>query len=155
MKPIFLIATLSILSVGCAITYAPPKTIAPNTSQRIVGSPSALFKATKQTLVLEGFQITNSDESVGVISTAPKEMRLTPELADCGKTLGLDYLKDNRTSSKVAYGAIISENKVTLKVAMSATYLPSNDIQSITLTCVSRGVLEDELLNKIAASAKN
>jgi hypothetical protein len=151
----FLITAFSILSVGCAVNYVPPTITAPNTSQKIVGSSSALLKATKQILVLEGFQITNSDESAGVISTAPKEMRLTPELADCGKTLGLDYLKDNRTSSKVGYGAIISENKVTLKVTMSATYLPANDSQSITLTCVSRGVLENQLLNKIAALVKN
>ena len=155
MKSLRLIALVSTLSVGCAITYSPPTTVAPNTSQRIMGSSSTLFKTTKQILVLEGFQITNSDESAGVISTASKEMRLTPELADCGTTLGLDYLKDNRTSSKVGYGAIISENKVTLKVTMSATYLPANDSQSITLTCVSRGVLENQLLNKIAALVKN
>ena len=150
-----LIAFCVVLISGCAFTYTPPTTVAPIASQKIVGSPSALLKATKQVLVLEGFQITNSDESAGVISTAPKDMRLTPELADCGKTLGLDYLKDNRTSSKVAYGALISENKVTLKVTMSATYLPANDDQSITLTCVSRGVLESQLLNKIAIAVKN
>lgn len=150
-----LITIFSILSVGCAVTYVPPTAVAPNTSQRIVGSSSTLIKATKQILVLEGFQITNSDESAGVISTAPKEMRLTPELADCGKTLGLDYLKDNRTSSKVGYGAIISQDRVILKATMSATYLPANDSQSITLTCVSKGVLENQLLNKIAASVKS
>jgi len=149
------IIVFCILSTGCALTYTPPTTVAPITSQRIVGSSNTLLKATKQVLVLEGFQITNSDESAGVISTAPKEMRLTPELADCGKTLGLDYLKDNRTSSKVGYGAIISDNKVTLRVTMSATYLPANDSQSITLTCVSRGILENQLLNKIAVAVKN
>jgi len=151
----FILAILVVGLFGCAMTYSPPTTIAPNTSQRIMGASSTLFKTTKQVLVLEGFQITNSDESAGVISTAPKEMRLTPELADCGTTLGLDYLKDNRTSSKVGYGALISENKVTIKATMSATYLPANDSQSITLTCVSKGILENQLLNKIAASVKN
>ena len=155
MKPSRLIAIVAILSAGCAVTYVPPTTVAPNTSQRITGSSSELFKTTKQVLVLEGFQITNSDEKAGVISTAPKDMRLTPELADCGTTLGLDYLKDNRTSSKVGYGALISDNKVTLKATMSATYLPANDSQSITLTCVSRGILENQLLNKIATAVKN
>ena len=79
---------------------------------------------------------------------------MNPELADCGTTLGLDYLKDNRTSSKVSYGVLVSENKVTLKATMSATYLPGNASQSITLTCVSRGVLEDQVLKKIAEAAK-
>jgi hypothetical protein len=155
MKKLWLLLLITVLFSGCALTYTPPTTVASIASQRIVGSSNTLLKTTKQVLVLEGLQITNSDESAGVISTAPKEMRLTPELADCGKTLGLDYLKDNRTSSKVGYGAIISENKVTLKATMSATYLPANDSQSITLTCVSRGILENQLLNRIAVAAKN
>lgn len=141
-------------AAGCATTYKQPTTIAPDASQRIAGSPTVLLRAAKQVLVSEGFQITNADEAAGVISTSPRDMRLTPELADCGTTLGLDYLKDNRTSSKVGYGVLVSENKVTLKASMSATYLPANDSQSITLTCVSRGVLEGQLLDKIAAAAK-
>ena len=108
----------------------------------------------RQHLISEGFQITSADDTAGVISTASREIRLNPELADCGTTLGLDYLKDNRTSSKVSYGVLVSENKVTLKATMSATYLPGNASQSITLTCVSRGVLEDQVLKKIAEAAK-
>ena len=143
-----------IWAAGCATTYKQPTTVAPDTSQRIVGNPQALLRAAKQVLVSEGFQITSADETAGVVSTAPRDIRLTPELADCGTTLGLDYLKDNRTSSKLGYGVLVSENKVTLKASMSATYLPGNDSQSITLTCVSRGVLEGQLLDKIAAAAK-
>lgn len=149
-----LILVSCIWAAGCATTYKQPSTVAPDTSQRIVGSPQVLLRAAKQVLVSEGFQITNADETAGVISTAPREIRLTPELADCGTTLGLDYLKDNRTSSKLGYGVLVSENKVTLKANMSATYLLGNDSQSITLTCVSRGVLEGQLLVKIAEAAK-
>ena len=148
------VALLCILAAGCATTYKQPTMVAPDTSQSISGSQPVLLRAAKQVLVSEGFQITNSDETAGVVSTAPRDMRLTPELADCGTTLGLDYLKDNRTSSKVGYGVLVSENKVTLKANMSATYLPANDSQSITLTCVSRGVLEGQLLAKMAAAAK-
>ena len=142
-----------IAAAGCAATYKQPLTIAPDTSQSISGTQAVLLRAAKQVLVSEGFQITNADETAGVISTAPRDVRLTPELADCGTTMGLDYLKDNRTSSKVGYGVLVSDNKVTLKANMSATYLPSNDTQSITLTCVSRGVLENQLLAKISSAA--
>jgi hypothetical protein len=145
---------LCILITGCAATYKQPTMTAPDTSQSIPGSQPVLLRAAKQVLVSEGFQITNADEAAGVISTAPRDMRLTPEFADCGTTLGLDYLKDNRTSSKVGYGVLVSENRVTLKANMSATYLPANDSQSITLTCVSRGVVEGQLLAKISAAAK-
>lgn len=149
-----LVVSLCIVAAGCAATYKQPATVAPDTSQSISGSQLSLLRAAKQVLVSEGFQITNADETAGVISTAPRDLRLTPELADCGTTLGIDYLKDNRTSSKVGYGVLVSENKVTLKANMSATYLPANDSQSITLTCVSRGVLEGQLLAKISAAAK-
>ena len=153
MKNASLLA-LCLLVAGCAATYKQPTTAAPEISQNISGSVPVLLRAAKQVLVAEGFQITNADDSAGVISTALKDIRLTPDLADCGTTLGLDYLKDNRTSSKIGYGVIASENKVTLKASMTATYLPGNDSQSITLTCVSRGVLEDQMLNKIAVAAK-
>jgi len=149
-----MVVLLCVLAEGCAATYKQPSIAAPDTSQSISGSQPALLRAAKQVLVSEGFQITNADETAGVISTAPRDMRLTPELADCGTTLGLDYLKDNRTSSKVGYGVLVLENRVTLKANMSATYLPGNDSQSITLTCVSRGVLENQLLAKISAAAK-
>ena len=153
MKNASLLA-LCLLVTGCAATYQQPTTAAPEISQSISGSVPVLLRVAKQVLVAEGFQITNADDSAGVISTALKDIRLTPELADCGTTLGLDYLKDNRTSSKIGYGVIASENKVTIKASMTATYLPGNDSQSITLTCVSRGVLEDQMLNKIVVAAK-
>lgn len=147
------LALCAIAVTGCAATYTAPSSQAPVTSQNISGSSTTLLRATKQVLISEGFQITNVDDSAGVISTAPRDMRLTPELADCGTTLGLDYLRDNRTSSKVGYGVIVTDGKVTIRAHMSATYLPGNDSQSITLTCVSKGMLEARLLSNIAAAA--
>jgi hypothetical protein len=119
----------------------------------IPGSQSALMAATKQALVTSGFQITSADEAAGTISTASRAMRLTPAEANCGTTMGIDYLKDNRTSTTVAYGVVVKPNNVHVVATMSGTYLPGNDVQSITLTCVSRGVLENQLLGQIAALA--
>jgi hypothetical protein len=147
-----LLALMTITISGCAATYKPPIITDPDTSRSIPGSQSSLLRAAKQVLVAEGFQITNSDESAGVISTAPRDLRLTPELADCGTTMGLDYLKDNRTSAKVGYGVLAFDNKIKLKANMSANYLPGNDTQSITLSCISRGVLENDLLIKITSA---
>ena len=110
------------------------------------------MRATKQTLVVEGFQITAADDTARVISTAPRDMRLTPADADCGTTMGIDYLKDNRTAATVAYGAVISDGRVLVKATIAAKYLPSNNSQSITMDCVSKGVLEAALLNKIQAA---
>lgn len=126
-----LVVAMTLFLAGCAATYSQPTRVAPEASKHIPGSQAVLLRAAKQVLVSEGFQITNADDAAGVISTAPRDMRLTPDLADCGTTLGLDYLKDNRTSSKVAFGALASDNKVTIKATMSATYLPASVDQSI------------------------
>ncbi len=155
MKLIKTIAFTTLLSlIGCAATYTPPVSITPDMNHNISGSQAALLRAAKQVLVASGFQITNTDDSAGVISTASRDIHLTPELADCGTTMGLDYLKDNRTSSKIGYGVLVSDNQITIKANMSATYLPGNDTQSITLTCISRGILESELLAKISKLVK-
>lgn len=148
MRPFLFVLLLA----GCASTYAPPVHNATAISQEIAANPADILRAAKQVLVSDGMQITNSDDGAGVISTAPKEMRLTPKLADCGTTLGLDYLKDNRTSGKVGYGVVVAGHRVTVTASMSATYLPSDVTQSITLTCVSKGVLEANLLAAIAAA---
>lgn len=137
---------------GCAATYKQPEIAAPDTFLNITGSQLSLLQAAKRVLVSQGFQITNSDDAAGVISTTPKDIRLTPDLADCGTTMGIDYLKDNRTSSKVGYGVVATDNRIILKANLSANYLPGEVTQGITLSCVSRGVLERDMLAMIRAA---
>lgn len=150
MRFIFLIT--AVFMAGCAATYNPPTTVAPLASKQVTASQAAILRAAKQVLVEEGFQITNSDDMAGVISTAPRNFRITPEQADCGTTMGIDYLKDNRTSSKLGYGFLVSEGRIVVKANIESEYKPGAVSQNITLTCVSRGVLEPALLAKITAA---
>jgi hypothetical protein len=105
-------------------------------------------------LVTEGFQITSSDDSAGIVSTAPRDLRVTPEQADCGTTMGIDYLKDNRTATKVGFGVVAEEGKFMIKATIEGNYRPGAVDQNITLTCVSRGVLERALSGKIVAAVQ-
>ena len=139
---------------GCAATYSQPITVATVTSKEIAASQADILRAAKQVLVAEGFQITNADESAGVISTAPRNFRITPEQADCGTTMGIDYLKDNRTSSKLGYGVLASDGKLIVKANIESEYKPGSVSQNITLTCISRGTLEPALLAKITAAIR-
>jgi hypothetical protein len=147
MRFTFLIAAVFV--AGCAVTYKQPITVAAETSKEVVASQADILRAAKQVLVAEGFQITNADDLAGVISTAPRNFRVTPEQADCGTTMGIDYLKDNRTSSKLGYGVLASDGKLVVKANK-----PGAIDQNITLTCVSRGTLEPELLAKITAAIR-
>ncbi|MHB8066414.1 MAG: hypothetical protein ACYDIC_00790 [Desulfobaccales bacterium] len=143
-----------IFVVACAYTYQPPTIVAPETSILFQRSKGALFKAAQQVLVAEGYQITNANEASGTISTAPRTLRLTPEQADCGTTMGLDYLKDNRTSTWVAFGVIVEEGKLSVRANIQGEYKPGQSgIQNITFSCVSRGSLEKSLMEKIVTAA--
>jgi len=148
-QPIVLLLTLT--AVGCAATYEQPTTTHQVVQMTVTGSRADILRVSKQVLVAEGFQITSSDESAGVISTALRNLRLTPVQADCGTTMGLDYLKDNRTTTRAAFGIIAEDAKVTVKANIEGEYKPGAVDQNITLTCVSRGLLERDMAAKIIA----
>jgi len=111
------------------------------------------FNAAKRALVTEGYQITSTDEASGIISTAPRDMRMTPSDADCGTTMGIDYLKDNRTSTRVAIGVVVYSTEMEIKATVQGEYKPGSNTQDITLTCVSHGGLERDMIHKIMAEA--
>ena len=149
------LALSSFAFFNCATTYKAPTTVAPLTSVTVTASKADLMRSAKQVLVTEGFQITNSDEAGGIISTAPTNLKVTPEQADCGTTMGIDYLKDKRTATRVGYGVIADEGKLTVKATIEGEYKPGDVTQNITLTCVSRGMLEKAMADKITAGASH
>jgi hypothetical protein len=149
MKKIIYIAALSIIAIGCAATYSPPISLAQSKIERIDRPKMDIFQAAERALAAGGYQITHADQGSGVISTAPRDLRLQPEIADCGTTMGLDYLLDNRTSTRVAYSIIIHDGRIEIKSNVQGDYRPGAVDQDMTLTCVSRGQLESEMLQKV------
>ncbi len=145
--------TLGIVSAitlsACAVTYQAPTEQNQNYSSQHGSTQAEVLANAKRTLLLEGFQIQSSDDSAGFISTAPKNWRLTPEQASCGTTMGIDYLKDNRTKTEVAINVIADSANLTIRSNIQGEYKPGAVDQDITLSCVSRGVIERELANKI------
>jgi hypothetical protein len=144
------IAAFTLMLSGCATTYQAPTAIEqehakpnphPSTEQ-------ALIKA-KQVLALAGYDISSSDPASGVLTTAPKNTRLALTDADCGSTMGINYLRDKRTHSTVAFNVIASEERIQVKARITSEYKPGSAAQDITLQCVSLGTLESELLQKL------
>ncbi|HFE7143798.1 MULTISPECIES: hypothetical protein [Klebsiella/Raoultella group] len=152
VKLLFAIALASVVS-GCAGTYKAPIAKPSVVSGKTSLSKDVVIKASKTVLISEGYQISSYDDKTGFVSTAPHDMRLSPSQADCGKTMGLDYLKDNRTTTKVAYGVIYEEGLITVKANVEGEYKPGSVVQDMTLSCVSRGTLENDLLSKILSTA--
>lgn len=151
MRPLFFVL-LCVAVTGCAATYAPPITLNKSAVTKITKPKAEVLAAARRALVSNGYQITAFDDGAGVISTAPRDFRVYPEMADCGTTLGLDYLLDNRTTTRVAFGVIANAGKLEVKANIEGEYKPGSVDQNITLSCVSRGVLEHEMLRKIEAN---
>jgi hypothetical protein len=156
MKRLLVIA-LMIFMLGCTggpLAYQKPLTTAPpETSVSLAkNSKAAVFKAAQQVLVSEGYQITNANEASGVISTAYRNLKVTPEQADCGSLWGHHYLDDTRTTTRVAFGVVVTEDKLTVRADIQGEF-PGKGIGYVVFTCVSRGPLENSLLNKIMAAA--
>jgi len=107
------------------------------------------MKVSARVLVEQGFQISSVDEASGTISTAPKRVRVSPLEADCGTTMGIDYLKDKRTMTTAAFGLVIDESAISIRAEIAGQYLTGNVYQGVNMLCVSKGKLEAVLLENI------
>lgn len=152
MKRAALAAAFAALLSACAMTYKAPDTTASTNTVSVSATKENILRAAKQALVVDGYQITNSDDSAGVISTAPTDLHVTPSEANCGTTMGIDYLKDKRTTTRVSFGIVAGEGSLTVKANIQGEYKPGAVDQDITLTCVSRGILEQGLIARITAA---
>lgn len=154
MKKVLFAMVLGASLAGCATTYKAPVTLNQSASEQVSATKDQIFKAAQRALAINGEQIMSANADAGVISTAARDYRLTPDLADCGTTMGIDYLKDNRTSTKVAYNILIADNSLDVRTTLQGDYKVGDVTQNITLTCVSRGVLEQKMIQKIKAEIK-
>ena len=154
MKKVLGVSLLAFGLTACATTYKAPMTLNQSASEQVVGTKEQIFKAAQRALAINGEQIMSANVEAGVISTAARDLRLTPLQADCGTTMGIDYLKDNRTSTKVAYNILIDNGSLDVRTTLQGDYKVGDVTQNITLTCVSRGVFEQQMIQKIKAEIR-
>lgn len=145
MRYLFVLLLVS----GCAMTYVAPTRQAPDVQASDSAAIGQKIASARRALISEGFQVVSADDASGTLSTAPRDFRVGPQDADCGKTAGLDYLQDPRTATRVSYGVIATRSAVKVVATIEAQYRPGSQVQDITLTCVSTGRLERELLARI------
>lgn len=153
MGKILIFATVFLL-IGCAMTYAPPTFAPKDFVKEVPMSKEEILKRAKQSLVLEGYQIQIIDENAGIITTSFRQKKLTENECDCGTTMGLPYIKDNRTVTNVALSVIADGKQLRIKASITGEYLKAVDVvQSITFDCVSTGLIEKRLFEKIISPA--
>ena len=153
----FILILITLLSFGCgAMQYSPPTSQPVSVTRPVNATKSEIFLASKKVLILEGFQIANLDQDLGIISTNPKQMKLTVNDVNCGSTMGINYMKDKRTITKVGVLVECNNNSVNVKCNITGEYGKGwgqqSTLQGIDLTCVSKGTLENTLIEKIISS---
>lgn len=148
MKLVLAAGFAAILS-ACATTYSAPAMIAPRVSAPVQVKPVEALRVSKRVLAGEGFQINDSDPEAGTLITAPKNFRVTTKEADCGSTMGINYLLDSRTTTRVSYSVIVDDGRLQVTAYVLGEYKPGDVMQDITLTCVSKGELDRWMLSKI------
>jgi hypothetical protein len=147
MNKIAIILTSIIAVSSCAMTYKKPSTKAQAYTFQ-TSSVSETLERVKFLLLKDGYSISSS--GVDFISTTTKPVKLTPLDADCGTTMGIDYLKDNRTVTKVSISVFKnSKSELEIKANITGEYLTSNTSQSVSMSCVSKGTLEKNMISSI------
>jgi len=147
MKSILFLSALFL--IGCAVTYQQPSLKPSSVIIKHNSTRSAIFSQTKLVLVSNGLTISYIDEANGIIQTESNNVDLDESDCDCGSTMGLDYIQDNRTNTTVSYHIIIDDKTIAVKANIEGDYLKGDPTQGIQLVCVSTGKLENEMINKI------
>ncbi|WP_138708173.1 hypothetical protein [Desulfocurvibacter africanus] len=152
MRLLPLLFFLIVSTYGCAATYTPSKLEPKQHQLSVAASKQEILSSVKTILVLEGYQLSSSDNEVGILTTSPRMIPLSYNDCDCGETMGIPYIKDNRTHTFVTVGVVAADNLITLKTDIKGEYLKNDPVYGMEMKCVSLGTLENELLKKIGAS---
>lgn len=153
MRLVIPIGSFLLMSACAGATYLRPDTPNQSASAFLQGSKMQILDAAVKTFVQHGYQITAVDNASGLISTAPQAMHVTPEQADCGKVKGLlasgDPLTYPQPKTRVAFNILAEDNHIEVRSKIDDRLDPGS--AQTNLTCVSRGVLDQEMLNEIKA----
>lgn len=105
----------------------------------------------RQRLEQQGFKISNFDEDEQSLSTEPKAWKLTAAQADCGKSIGIPYLKDRRARTWVTASIRKATEGFELRIKITGQY----DVvpKPKALVCRSLGSVESDIANAIAAAS--
>lgn len=148
-----LCATAVLVSACAGARYLRPDTPNQSASAAVHGSKTQIMNAAVKALIQAGYQVTAVDNSSGLIAAAPQPMQVTPQQADCGRVKGLlasgDPLTYRQRATRVAFNILAEDNHIEVRARIADRLDPGSP--QTNLTCVSHGVLDQEMLNEIEA----
>jgi|DewCreStandDraft_4_1066084.scaffolds.fasta_scaffold13542_3 hypothetical protein len=156
-KTIIVISFLILFFISCASLYVKPTIEATLFRQELPGNAGIIFKTALKLLPLIGYKIEGSNPDSGTITTKPVEMKISPQDCDCGNAFGLPVIKNEGTNAKVYFILGISDNEMTVKADIEPELkdlMATLAAAGFTVTCVSKGKLEEVFAKKFVENIK-
>jgi hypothetical protein len=118
--------------------------------------PETALRAARAVLEQRGYSVTEDLASGGLV-TAARQLKLTPGQADCGKIMGIGFIRDKRTETTVLLSVAASDARLHVRMAVDGVQHVKafgGGTNDNILTCKSLGALEGLLAAEIVAHAK-
>jgi hypothetical protein len=149
MKTYFPILALCILQLGCSALYREPQA----TYQPLVINSDLtkgdLFAKVVRALIAEGYTPAIADRELGLITSQRREMALGVDDVDLGTTMGINYVKDNRTTEFVTVTIQISDKSAEIRADIDGEYLPNDPANGKRMKGVSLGTVEKKIADRL------
>ena len=111
--------------------------------------PVETLQIARAVLEAHGYKIRTVNESEGTLSTTANPGLLSIKNADCGKYFGIPNLMDKRAYTEITITVKATDGKVELSSSIDAVFKSGYGAPDRPLTCTSKGILENELLEEI------
>jgi hypothetical protein len=153
MRSAIFVGSLLLLSACAEASFVRPDIPNQSASASVQSSKAQILSAAVKTLVEDGYQVTVVDNASGLISTAPRAVTVTPAQVDCGRFKGplgsSDPLTFAQSETDVAFNILAGDNRIEVRATIDY-HVKIMDAQN-NVTCVSRGILDQTVLNEIKA----
>lgn len=154
IKKIYLTA-VCVLAVfiffSCASSYIKPSITTQVYRHKVQVNTEFIFKLVQRLLPMAGYNVLNSDDASGMITTAPVEMTLDPDNCDCGRAMGQPVVKSGGIKVRVSFEVGIRGKEIIVNAVIAPDLSGVLGVlySGIDIVCISKGMIEKQLVKNI------
>ncbi len=130
--------------------------LSPEVVTGIAADPAAILRTARALLEQRGFNVTEDTASGGLV-TAARQFKLTADQADCGKIMGIGFIRDKRTETTVLLTVSAADAQMHVQMAIDGVQhvkaLGGGSSDNV-LNCRSLGTYEKALEIDVGSAVK-
>lgn len=147
-QQIYLLGLFSLL-LGCSALYREPQATYKPLVIISELSKGELFTKAVKALIAEGYTPAVADRELGLITSQRRQMILGVDDVDLGTTMGLNYVKDNRTVEFITITIQVGDKSVEIRTDIDGEYLPNDPANGKRMKGVSLGTTEKKIAERM------